>query len=312
MGKYYTKEGERVEEGTEGAEEKEWYEYAGVGDWDSSFGGAQTQYPKFQTEELGTREQKDLRAQYFQMLMGMKDPQGYTGQYTAPLSEYEGTGLEALKRYLGQAEPGHYGDIETALTQLLSGESPYEVDPEATTQYLQDYLRPQMARTYGDIRTDLRESFAGGGRFWATPRLEAETGLGKDYLQRMTEEEAKYRYADIEAERAGKVKGAELQAGVMPQATAISDLLSGWDLRKTAASQEYGALPRLLEQNTLTQMYEEFKRKEDMKMKQAGLMQSALGLETTQPYMTAERPGWLAGMADVAGPIIGALIGKGG
>jgi len=312
MGQYYDAEGKRVDQGDEkemeDAKEYEWYEFAGTGDFDSSFGGMTTQYPKFQTEELGTREQKDLRAQYFQMLMGMQPATAYEGQFTQPTTAQEKTGMEALTEYLGRGTPEYFGDIEGSMTRALSGESPYEVDPTATSRYFEEYIKQPTMQTYiEELLPTLRESFAGGSKFWATPRLEAETGLAGKVSSGLSATRGKLAMRDIEAEEAGKTKGAELAAGTLPHVTALMNLLEGGGLRKAEAAQKYGYFPR--EETDLRAQYEDWLRVQNDKYKQAGLMQQALGLETTQPYMTPKRPGWLEGMGEVAGPIIGAMIG---
>ena len=281
-----------------------------MGWWDDTFGewttgGAE---PKVRQKELGTAEQKALRENYFSMLMGMQPATEYGGEFVQPTTEQEKTGMEALTEYLSRETPGYFGDIESALTQALSGESPYEVDPTATSRYFEDYVKPQAMHTYTeDLLPQLRESFAGGGRFWATPRLGAETGLAGDVSRGLTSARGNLAMQDIEAERAGKTTGAQIAAGTLPQATSISSLLEEGGLRKAEAAQKYGYFPR--EETDLRAQYEDWLRVQNDKYKQAGLMQQALGLETTQPYMTPKRPGWLEGMGDVAGPIFGAMMG---
>lgn len=285
-----------------------------MGWWDDWFGEWSTgaKDPKVRQKELGTAEQKALRENYFNMLMGMKPATAYGDEFITPTTPQELTGLEKLSEYLGRERPEYFGDVESAMTRLLSGESPYEVDPAATSEYFETYVKPQAMRTYKeDLLPAMRESFAGGGRFWATPRLEAEKGLAGDVSESLTSERGKLAMQDILAEREGKTIGAQLQAGTLPQATAISSLLEEGGLRRAAAAQKYGYLPR--EDERLQHEYADWLRVQEDPYRRAGLMQQALGLETTQPYWTPQRRGWLGEVFDFAGGVLGSYSGsKGG
>ena len=281
-----------------------------VGDWGWSDWNSGEVKPKLQGKEIGTAEQKALRTNFFNWLNQQGAAEGYQDStdrdFTAPMSSYESSGLESLQKYLAQADPEHYGDIDSAMKQALSGESPYTVDRDATSDYLRDAVMPGLRRDYGKMRTDLQESFAGGGKYWATPRLEAEENLSEEYLRNAGETVAGYRYKDVEAERAGKSEGAQIAAGTLPYASSISDYLTGGDLRKTEASQQYGSLPRLLEQNDLTAEYQDWLATKERDMQMAQLKTQALGMPTEMSFMSSGKPGWLSDVGQIIG---GALSG---
>ena len=264
--------------------------------WASAFGfpplGWKSKPTAYETQPTGTAEQQAMGSSLFQLLMGMQPATEYGGQFVQPTTEQEKTGMEALTEYLGRETPGYFGDIESALTQALSGESPYEVDPTATSRYFEDYVKPQAMHTYTeDLLPQLRESFAGGGKFWATPRLGAETGLAGDVSRGLTSARGGLALEDIRAERAGKTTGAQIAAGTLPQATSISSLLEEGGLRKAQAAQEYGYFPR--EEKNLEREYMDWLRVQEDPYRRAGLMTQALGIPTTETRQYPETPGWI-------------------
>jgi len=190
----------------------------------------------------------------------------YPGELTAPLSEFEQFGLESLNKYLSSRMPTEtplYGLAESELTKTL-GE---EYDP-FTSEYYQAYrtnLERELQRAKDRLAatSSARDAFFGGGRLQQERELE-ESALGNI---------AQTLGAMQEAERARRL-------GVVPQALEFMQYGEQAPLGRIAASQQYGALPREVEQTGLDAQYQEWIRQ----LTDLGIpLDTALALATYSP-----------------------------
>ena len=171
----------------------------------------------------------------------------YPGDLTAALSEFEIKGLEDLGDFLHSPLPTEsslYKSARGELEKTLGGE---EYDP-AEGAYYQAY-REAVKREITEAkdrlaaRTSARDKFFGGGRIKGEADIE-ESGLGDLalVLGQLTERER------------------ERRLGSVPEAVGLLGFEEMTPLARVGASQEYGDLPRELEQLGLDREYAEWIR----------------------------------------------------
>lgn len=220
--------------------------------------------------------------------------QPYTGQLVAPTSQYEQMGLENLGNYLNSPSPTSsplYGAAQGELEKTLGGE---EYDPVGGTYY-QAYrtavLRElQEAKDRLAAETSARDKYFGGGRIAATGELE-ETALNdlELMLGQLYENERSRRLSAV------------------PMATDFLGAGEGFEQGRIAASQEYGALPREIEQAGLTAEYNEYIRQ----LQDAGIpLETAIALMTSEPTAASStEQGEFWTLLPAIGPVVGAFAG---
>lgn len=196
----------------------------------------------------------------------------YPGELTAPLSEYETTGLDQLGKYLESPMPTEgklYGLGREEVERTLTGE---EYDPFKGEYYqaFRENLMRELAEAKDRLaaRTSARDAFYGGGRVAGEAELE-EAALGgmRQELGRLQE-----------AERVRRL-------GTVPWATELTEYEEQAPLGRIAAAQEYGALPREWEQAGLDREKLEYLRQ----LTDLGLpLEVAFKIATWQPRVIQE------------------------
>lgn len=196
----------------------------------------------------------------------------YEGELTAGLSDYEQQGLSDLDKYLKSpnvADSRLYGLAENELDKTLSGA---EYDPIGGTYY-QAYRNQVMeelqnAKDRLNASTSARDSFFGGGRIAETGNL--ERGAVNDLSLALGQL--------FENERTRRL-------GAVPTAQSFMQFGEQLPLQRIAASQQYGALPREIEQAGLMADYNEWQRQ----LNDLGIgLDTALQLATLQPAFTSQ------------------------
>lgn len=191
----------------------------------------------------------------------------YPGELTAGLSEPEQMGLQTLKDYLASApstESAMYKAGESELMKTLGGE---EYDPLGGAYY-QAY-RNQVMRELQEAKdrlaasTSARDKYFGGGRIKETGNLEeGATNQLAMTLATLAENERTRR------------------AGAVPQALQYTQYGEQVPVARVAAAEQYGALPREVEQQGLDREYQEWIRQ----LTDLGIpLDTALALATMQP-----------------------------
>lgn len=199
----------------------------------------------------------------------------YGGDLTAGLSGPEKTGLDTLEGWLGSPSPTEdklFGLSRQEYERTLGGDY---YDP-AEGQYYQAY-RAAMQRELQEAkdrlaaRTSARDQFYGGGRIATEGEMEEDylNNLGV-FLGGLGERERE--------RRLGSVGGA---MGLLGMDEALTE-------NRIAASQKYGALPRVIEQMGLDREHSEYLRR----MMDLGIpLETALMLATYKPDWTTKQSG---------------------
>lgn len=226
----------------------------------------------------------------------------YGGDLTAPLSKYEQTGLGNLESWLNMPSPTEdklYGLGREEYEKTLGGDY---YDPEQS-QYWTAYnsaldRKLQEARDRLHATTSSRDQYFSSGRVAGEGELEEQAMLDRALV-----------LADLmERER-------ERRLGTVPAAMDFLRQGEGFQEGRVAAAEQYGALPRIIEQMGLDKEYAEFIRQ----MQELNIpIDVALTLATKQyPYSVQQTGGGLgnllstglmaAGMAGGFGPMFGGI-----
>jgi hypothetical protein len=213
----------------------------------------------------------------------------YSGDLVAPMSEFEQLGVGTLGDYLSSPLPTEgnlYGLSAGELEKTLEGK---EYDP-ATGPFYEAY-RTNVMRDLQRLTDAIRQRAAGaGGRsvFAGGPvQEERELMLGgqanlAEILGRL-----------YEGERARRLGAVPLALQTMGWAEQVPQA-------RVAASQEYGALPRLIEQAEYVARYQDFIRQlQNMGMS----LQAATSLATSKPEYWMPTPTDTTGMGQGLGAL---------
>ena len=178
-------------------------------------------------------------------LSTLGDP--YSGKLLAGLSDFEGTGLDILSRYLSQGAIGDNGLFGAAKNEYMNTLGGSTYDPSQGDYYkafrTAAMKELQDAQNRLNAQTSASDMYFGGGRIKQGAELQAQTTnallaeLGKLALQ----------------ERQNRLNAA-------PAAANLGMTEFGMPLQQVAASQQYGALPREIEQAGLNSQYKEYQR----------------------------------------------------
>ena len=191
----------------------------------------------------------------------------YQGPLVAALSEFEETGLEGLRDYLGTQLPTEgalYQSAEAEILKTLSGE---EYDP-ASGGYYQAY-RTQIMRELEEAKDRLASRASAGDKLFGGGRIATEGEM---------EESAVGQMALVLGQMAERER--ERKLSVLPQALQYTQYGEAAPLQRVAASQQFGALPRLIEQAEMDAEYQEWMRQ----LNDLGIsLDVATGLATYQP-----------------------------
>ena len=219
------------------------------------------------TSTLSPEQQELIKklAPYLQERIGQGLP-GYTGEFVAPLSEYEQMGLGQLGKYLtGPSALTEYGLGQ--YKEALAG-----LSPEQTEEWYSKYIAPQEKKYWEEeVIPGVREAYVGPGTFWGTPRAEAEAGswetFGTQQLGRIGEA--------IMSERAGA-------RGMLPYLGEMAGLEGG--MPQIEAAMTYGAVPRLIQQAELSSQIQEFIRTTPELSPILNQVLQLLGIQTQAAY----------------------------
>ena len=224
----------------------------GFGDF---FLGTKPKINEYDTLTGGQRSIANGLGNYLTPQMGQGVP-GYTGKLTAGPSQYEQQGLNTLGNYIAQpSEATGWGSA--ALKTQLSGAPSTNINPQASEDYFNNSVRaPLMKQFNEDIMPQVRERYNSGGMFYGTPRERAENNALQDLEGNLVSQKSNLAYQDEQARRDLAESAAKRQLAALPQGLAYSQE----PLTRVAASQNYGDLPRTLEQTDLGNQFNEWLR----------------------------------------------------
>ena len=192
----------------------------------------------------------------------------YTGDFVAPMSDAEKTSQQQLKQYSDSPGTGEtFGLVKDEIKKTLTDQydpsnSPYYQAVKATAMRNQDKALEGVAH-----KATMGRRYFGGGRVRAQGDVYTDTTNALN--------ETVYGLADKERQR---------KIDILPQATALDQYESNIPLIKTAANQQYGALPRELEQAYNDAVYEEFLNA--TREYPINIAQLATGLGAQEPIFT--------------------------
>jgi len=221
----------------------------------------------------------------------------YPGQMTAPMSQYETMGLKGLGEYLDTPMPTEsnlFGMTTDELEKTLEGR---EYDP-ITGPYFQAY-RTNMMRELNQAkdriaaRSSSRDAFFGGGRL--DQEREVEEGAMGSMAQVLGQL--------FEKERMNRLNAVPMALNQMGWAENVP-------VSRIATSQQFGGLPRQIEQAEYTARYQDFVRQ----LTNMGMtMQAAVGMATSNPQYWMPQPADYSGIGQGLGSLaMLASMGGGG
>ncbi len=205
--------------------------------------------------------------------------------WTAPPSAQEAGGLGQLTEYLQQV-PGQYKTMTGALETAMQGLSPEFME----NLYTRDILPAQRRLFQEETLPGVTEAYARTGTFAGSDRAEAQALAHS----RFGEQQGRGMYDAI-------MKGQEYGR----QALGMAPSIYNYPLGAVAASQQFGALPRQLQQQEISARFMEMKRTQPGMGPIIDRIMQALGLTTQMGYGVAPQENPLI-------PILSSLIGAGG
>lgn len=170
----------------------------------------------------------------------------YGGNYTAPMSMFERRGIEEfLPEYLNSGLSTQTGDIRDLLNKTITG----KFDPGSSEYYraFRDEAMRNRDAAVGDTNIDL----GARGKFFSSEALDKYADINEGTRVGLNK---------VMAELAGKERDRSMAA--VPYASALEDYISEIPLQKSKAATSIGSLPRLLEQNDLESLYQDFQRRQ--------------------------------------------------
>lgn len=256
----------------------------------SATGGLFAGNPSVQTYSLLSKQQKQVQkrlGEYFNPRIG-KGMEAYDGNRVAQLSPYESQGLGWLSQYLG-GQGQYMPQRQAAYGQALAGNAAPAITPEQSQRWFDQYVQPYYQASLDKNMANAAENMyamGGGKSSSAMNRTLAQTAA--DQAQQMNLMRYNTLMADQDAARQREIYNANARLAAM----ASEDPSRTGMLQMVQASQQFGALPRLLQQAQLDADFQEFLR---TRPELSPVIQQALqflGIQTTGQYMQPN-PGFI-------------------
>ena len=192
---------------------------------------------------------------FFESNIG-KPLQQYPGQITAPMSQYEKMGLGYLQNYL--SDFGNYMQSrQNVYGKAVAGGLLPKIDASESARVFREEIEPSFQRRLGQFMGQAREEAKGAGAQKSSSAMnravvdraaEAAETLNMMEYNRMREVEA------AEWQRDAQIAQLRMQAAQMPEPERMEQL------SMVQASQQLGALPRLIEQAENDAVFQEWLR----------------------------------------------------
>ena len=185
---------------------------------------------------------KDIRESLNSWLQGQIGKQGatYPGEQVAPMSDYEQQSLGSLQQYANRGTPSSFTAGKKMIEDTLAG----NYDPTRSPYY--QSIKAEAMRNLQDTQSDIADQAAGGGAYWSGARLSEQRKAGTDVANSLN---------TVLGSLAEKER--QNQLSMIPYAQEYAQTEEEAPLRTTAALQEYGALPRTIQQAYQTALYNE-------------------------------------------------------
>lgn len=240
---------------------------------------------------------KALSDRVLKYLPGYEPGKEYSGQRTAGMSSQEQQSLALLDQLLGSSGGDLTKQAKGEVSRLLGS----QIDPSVDPRYR--YLRSASQTNLQDAIDEANRSAASRGSFFSTGAIRDENRLREQNLNYLNQ---------VLGQLYGEEAGRRFQAiGLAPQLDAAGDSLL---TNRIAAGQQYGALPRVLEQSDLEAKYQDFLRKQQEYAGVPAVGQNVFGTSITYGQKTI--PGtspferMIGPIAQLAGTAIGGAVGS--
>lgn len=220
----------------------------------------------------------------------------YKGPLIAALSEFEETGLAGLKDWLGGELPTEGVMYKSAADEILKTLSGEEYDP-AKGEYYQAY-RTGVMRELEEAKDRLAARASAGDKLFGGGRIATEGEL---------EESAVGDLALVLGQLAERER--ERRLGAVGPALGLTQYEEAAPLARVAASQQFGELPRLIEQAEMDAEYQEWMRA----LNDLGIaLDTATGLATYQPSYFLKTTGGTKQWTQDVGTVLSLMSGAQG
>ncbi len=218
----------------------------------------------------------------------------YSGELTAPMSDYENQSLGWLKDYANSKPSETRTLAQDEIKKTLSG----SYDPSTSPYY--QAVKAQAAQNQQDTQNTIKDESAGGGRFWSGARLGVQGRAATDTTNKLNEVMGSL--ADQERNR---------MTSILPIASQFANEEENASLNKAANLQTYGALPRTIQQSYDDAVLQQWmKANYDYPLQVAGM---ASGVQQAPVYgQVGYQPSMASQLASWLGPIASAGIGAAG
>ncbi len=227
-----------------------------------------------------------------------KPAEPYTGEFVAPMTDEEKKSTEYLNQYAEGGPSESTKLVGQEIQKTLSG----GYDPSTSPYYQAVKAQTMKNNRLATERLNQRSSM--GGRYFSGGRVQAQSDLEEDTTNELNR--VVYGLADKERQR---------KLDLLPFASEFGRSEEEAPLRKTSALQEYGQLPRAIQQALLDAKYGEFlSANREYPMNIAAYASNLAGQE---PWMKYKRPstrrsfwdGMFGGDSGGGGSAIGSIGG---
>lgn len=185
---------------------------------------------------------KDVRESLNKWLtQNMGNNKQYQGQTSAGMTDQENSSMTSLRNYANRGTPQTTQAARDELTKTLGG----NYDPSTSPYY--QAVKAEAARNQQQMNDLIASNAAGAGRYYSGGRMREQREAGVDTVNRLN---------TILGQQAENERQRMMQA--VPLAQSMGQDESNEALNTTAALQQYGSLPRILQQAALDKMYEEW------------------------------------------------------
>ena len=231
-----------------------------------------------------------------------KSAPAYGGQLVAPMSEQEEKSLGFLDQYAERQPSSTFSSGKKHIEDTLGGKY---YDPTKSPYY--QAVKAEAAQLKKEGLEDIAGEAASGGRYWTGARLGEQGEFVGDVTRGLQTTLGQFAENLQEAER-----NRQMQA--VPLAYQYGQYEEEAPLRTTAALQEFGSLPRLIQQALDDALYQEFvgaEREWPLAIGQlaAGIQQAPLYQE--KGYSQSPFTGFLTNLGSTLGGKVGeGLAGK--
>ena len=188
----------------------------------------------------------------------------YTGQYVAPTTSQQNTGLDILSNYLSQGTGALTQQAQQQASATLSGQY---ADPNTSP-----YIQAMIAENQQGLQknTDaLNASRGASGNYFNTQTTAQQNQLSQNALQDLNATVGSFEQNERQN-----------QVGMVTTAANLDQMTQNQQLQQVAASQQYGGLQQQMQQANLEAQYQDWTRTQNQ---QAALVQPTAGVATSNP-----------------------------